>query len=100
MAAKKPIKNSKEICAPRSLAFFSCPASKAPCRSPERHEIAALKSQSALRGTQESTRPPLKPALLDPCAAALDQNDEYYHKQNTSNNPDNQGTVHFDLPLG
>jgi hypothetical protein len=27
-------------------------------------------------------------ALLDPCAAALDQNDQNDHKQNTGNNSD------------
>jgi hypothetical protein len=38
-------------------------------------------------------------ALLDPCAAALDQNDQNDHKQNSGYNPDNHGAVHFDFPF-
>jgi hypothetical protein len=41
----------------------------------------------------------LRSLLLDPCAAALDQNDQNDHKQNTGNNPDNHGAVHFDFPF-
>jgi hypothetical protein len=38
-------------------------------------------------------------ALLDACAAALDQNDQNDHKKNTGNNPDDQSAVHFDFPF-
>jgi hypothetical protein len=38
-------------------------------------------------------------ALLDPCAAALDQNDQNDHKQNAGNNPDNHSAVHFGFPF-
>ncbi|MGD0902301.1 MAG: hypothetical protein ABR924_05085 [Terracidiphilus sp.] len=34
-------------------------------------------------------------ALLDPCAAALDQNDKHDDKQNAGNNPNDRNTVHF-----
>jgi hypothetical protein len=34
------------------------------------------------------------PALFDPCAATLNQDDQYDDKQDTGNNADNCGTVH------
>jgi hypothetical protein len=52
------------------------------------------------RGSQRNLRasaallPPVKLALLDPCAAALDQNDQDNNNQYTSDYLDNHGTVH------
>jgi hypothetical protein len=41
----------------------------------------------------------VNPVLLDPCAAALDQDNQHNQKQHTGNNPDNQGTVHVKSPF-
>jgi hypothetical protein len=37
--------------------------------------------------------------LLNPCAAALDQDDKHNDKQHAGNNPNNCGTVHVNSPL-
>jgi len=49
-----------------------------------------------LQGTAEISA---QPALLDPCAAALNQNDQHDEKQHAGDNLDNRGTVHFRLLL-
>ena len=42
------------------------------------------------------TTPPVqKAALLDLCAAALDQNNDSDDNQHTGSNPDNHGTIHI-----
>src|SRR5580698_1893643 len=38
-------------------------------------------------------------ALLDPCATALDQNDQHDHEQHAGSNPDNRGSVHVKFSL-
>jgi hypothetical protein len=42
---------------------------------------------------------PPEPPLLDACAAALNENHQHDHKQNTGDNPNNGGVVHFDFPF-
>jgi len=37
--------------------------------------------------------------LLNPSAAALDQDHQHNNKQHARNDPDNRGTVHFEIPL-
>jgi hypothetical protein len=43
--------------------------------------------------------PPVKPSLLDPCAATLDQNNQDDDNQNTGYNPDDHCTVHENSSL-
>jgi hypothetical protein len=42
---------------------------------------------------------PEKPALLDPRAAALNQQDQYDYEQNTGYDPDNDCAVHRNSPF-
>ena len=86
-------------CAPRRMVLLSVPAPKAHCWNPEHGGTAPRKSWLTLYPFRKGTGPPVKPVLLDPCAAALDQNDQYDHKQNAGNNPDNRGAVHNEFPL-
>ena len=76
------------------------PAPKAHCWNPER-KGQPLESRgprsSHLCGKGAVT--PAKPALLYPCATALNQNDQQDDKQNAGGNPNNQFTTHFDFPL-
>jgi hypothetical protein len=37
--------------------------------------------------------------LLNPCAAALDQDHQHDDKQHARDNADNRGTVHFEISL-
>ncbi len=49
----------------------------------------------SVSGTRlERRRPPVKPRLLDPCAAALNQQNQHDDKQNAGDNSDNRSTVH------
>ncbi len=46
-----------------------------------------------------ATYPRMKSLLLDPCATALDQNDQHDHEQYASNNLDYRGSVHVKSPF-
>jgi hypothetical protein len=41
----------------------------------------------------------VKAVLLNPRAAALNENNQHNHKQHAGNNADNRGTVHVRIPL-
>jgi hypothetical protein len=53
-------------------------------------------------GNAENVRPRIPPAplkqtwLLNPCATALNQDDQHDNKKHPGSNPDNRGTVHID----
>jgi len=84
---------------PRKAAFGSIPSAEIHCWNPERGETATRKSRLTLRPFSKGGSPPAKPVLLDPRAAALDQNDKHDNKQNASNNPNDRDTVHFNCPF-
>jgi hypothetical protein len=55
---------------------------------------------SELAQPRRAVGPPVKLALLDPCAAALDQDNQNNYKKHPGNNLDNRGVVHLNpLPL-
>jgi hypothetical protein len=65
---------------------------------PVRQENQAMRQRSS--GFNGAARFIRKSGLLNPCAAALNQNHQNDHKQHARNYPDNCGTVHCGfLPL-
>lgn len=67
-------------------------------RAPVRRDPRPAK----LRAGQPSAKFPeiagilAQPALLDPCAASLDQYNQNDENQHTGNNPDDHGSIHID----
>jgi len=47
----------------------------------------------------DATSSPVKPVLLDPCAAALNQNDQDDDKKYAADNLDNRDTAHNNSPF-
>jgi hypothetical protein len=69
-------------------------------RAPRRRNLRSAKLRTGQQSAPSRRRQnKTLPALLDPCAAALNQNDQHNNRQHTGYNLNNCGRAHIDFLL-